>query len=59
MDLKILDNREVGPDIGDCCGNMGFLNTSIYNNSNVVGQYLRFFEGVIEVLKVLVKVLIR
>ena len=37
VDLKVLDNRIVGPDMSDCCGDMGFLNTSICNDSNVVG----------------------
>jgi len=59
MDLKALDNREVRPDMGNCYNDIGFLNTFICNDSNVVGQYLRCFEGVIKVLKVLVKVLIR
>jgi len=59
MNLKTLDNREVEPDMDNSYSDMGFLNTFICNNSNVVGRYLRCFEGMIKVLKVLVKVLVR
>jgi len=59
MNLKALNNREVEPDMDNSYGDMGFLNIFICNNSNVVGRYLRCFEGVIKVLKVLVKVLVR
>jgi len=59
MNLKALDNREVEPDMDNSYSDMGFLNTFICNNSNVVGRYLRCFEGMIKVLKVLVKVLVR
>jgi len=37
MDLKALDNREVRPNMGNSCNDMEFLNTSVCNDSNVIG----------------------
>jgi len=41
LDLESFDDGIVGPDVNNCCSDMGFFNTVICNDSSAVGVYLR------------------
>jgi len=59
LDLKLFNNRIVGPDVSSCCSNVGIFDATICNDSGAVGAYLRFSECTVKVLEILVQVLIR
>jgi len=59
LDLELLDNGIVRPDVSNYCSNMGFFNATICDDSSAVGVYLRYPKGVVKVLEMLVQVLVR
>jgi len=48
----LFDDRVVGPDMSNCCGNVRFFNASICDNSYAVMESLRRKERIVKVLKV-------